>query len=283
MVPISCLTAQLIYNQEFRFGLGGVSLGNEFNKHTDKEAEDTLEAAWSLGSRYFDVAPWYGFGLVERRFGHFLHNKKREDYLLSSKVGKLFKASKNNRHAAIYIRLSERHRVRLHGGRRAPLDRGQPAQRLGVDSSDVAFVHDISPDFAHFPNGWEERTPRAPTRRGLSMLSPNQLCQMPPRRPMQSRRQTTQPRPRQAIPASKRSIDRPVTYAAPAITMMTMSRSTDWSREFEDSVTLPNGRQLFTLKEAAASIMKLPEAEQALPEWQTTMQEWHFADPSRAQ
>jgi hypothetical protein len=67
-----------------------------------KEADGTLEAAWEVGVRYFDVAPWYGFGLAERRFGHFLHNKKREDYLLSSKVGKLFKASKNNRHAEIY-------------------------------------------------------------------------------------------------------------------------------------------------------------------------------------
>ena len=69
--------AQQIYKQEFRFGLGGVSLRNEFNKHTDKEAEGTLEAAWEVGVRYFDIAPWYGFGLAERRFGHFLHNKKR--------------------------------------------------------------------------------------------------------------------------------------------------------------------------------------------------------------
>ena len=93
---------QQIFKPEFRLGLGGVSLGNEFNKHTDKEAEATLAAAWDVGIRYYDVAPWYGFGLAERRFGHFLHNQKREDYLLSSKVGKLFKASKNNRHAEIY-------------------------------------------------------------------------------------------------------------------------------------------------------------------------------------
>jgi D-threo-aldose 1-dehydrogenase len=30
-------------------------------------------------------------------------------------------------------------------------------QRLGVDSLDIAFVHDISPDFAYFPNGWEKQ------------------------------------------------------------------------------------------------------------------------------
>src|SRR6201985_2177558 len=150
--------AQQIYKQEFRFGLGGVSLGNEFNKHTDKDAEGTLEDAWEVGVRYFDVAPWYGFGLAERRFGHFLHNKKREDYLLSSKVGKLFKASKTNRHAEIYPLSDSPNDIvfdyTADGVRRSIED---SLQRLGVDSLDVAFVHDISPDFAFFPNGWEEQ------------------------------------------------------------------------------------------------------------------------------
>jgi D-threo-aldose 1-dehydrogenase len=150
--------AQEIFKPEFRFGLGGVSLGNEFNKHTDKEAERTLEAAWDVGVRYFDVAPWYGFGLAERRFGHFLHNKKRDDYLLSSKVGKLFKASKNNRHADIYPLSDSPNDIvfdyTADGVRRSIED---SLQRLGVDSLDIAFVHDISPDFAYFPNGWEEQ------------------------------------------------------------------------------------------------------------------------------
>ena len=150
--------AQQIFKPEFRFGLGGVSLGNEFNKHTDKDAEATLEAAWAVGVRYFDVAPWYGFGLSERRFGHFLHNQKREDYLLSSKVGKLFKASKNNRHAEIYPLSDSPNDIvfdyTADGVRRSIED---SLQRLGVDSLDVAFVHDISPDFAFFPNGWEEQ------------------------------------------------------------------------------------------------------------------------------
>ena len=174
--------AQQIYKQEFRFGLGGVSLGNEFNKHTDRDAEGTLEAAWEVGVRYFDVAPWYGFGLAERRFGHFLHNKKREDYLLSSKVGKLFKASKNNRHTetrrlSAFLQSRELFKASKNnrhaeiyplsdspndivfdytadGVRRSIED---SLQRLGVDSLDVAFVHDISPDFAYFPSGWEEQ------------------------------------------------------------------------------------------------------------------------------
>jgi D-threo-aldose 1-dehydrogenase len=150
--------AQHIFQPQFRFGLGGVSLGNEFNKHTDKEAESTLEAAWEVGVRYFDVAPWYGFGLAERRFGRLLHGKRRDEYLLSSKVGKLFKASKNNRHAEIYPLSDSPNDIvfdyTADGVRRSIED---SLQRLGVDSLDIAFVHDISPDFAFFPNGWEEQ------------------------------------------------------------------------------------------------------------------------------
>lgn len=150
--------ARQIFKPEFRFGLGGVPLGNEFNKVFDRDAEATLEAAWRAGVRYFDVAPWYGFGLSERRFGHFLHNQRRDEYLLSSKVGKLFKASKSNRHAEIFPFSDSPNDVvfdyTADGVRRSIED---SLQRLGVDSLDIAFVHDLSPDFAYFPTSWEEQ------------------------------------------------------------------------------------------------------------------------------
>src|SRR5438270_3641741 len=81
------------YKLPFKFGLGGVPLGNEFAVVTDKDAFAILEAAWTAGIRYYDVSPWYGLGLAERRYGSFLHNKKRSEYVISSKVGKLLKAS----------------------------------------------------------------------------------------------------------------------------------------------------------------------------------------------
>jgi D-threo-aldose 1-dehydrogenase len=151
--------AQKIFSRpEFKFGLGGVPLGNEFAKHTDEEAQATLEAAWAVGVRYYDVAPWYGFGLSERRFGHFLHGQRREDYVLSSKVGKLFRASRGNRHAEIFPFSDSPNDLVIDytadGVRRSVED---SLQRLGVSHLDVAFVHDLSPDFAWFPNGWEEQ------------------------------------------------------------------------------------------------------------------------------
>lgn len=150
--------ARQIFKPAFRFGLGGVPLGNEFAKHTDDDAQATLQAAWAMGVRYYDVAPWYGFGLAERRFGHFLHNQRREDYVLSSKVGKLFKAAKDNMHAQAYPLSDSPNDLFIDytadGVRRSVED---SLQRLGVSHLDVAFVHDLSPDFAFFPNGWEEQ------------------------------------------------------------------------------------------------------------------------------
>ena len=88
--------ANQIFKPEFQFGLGGVPLGNEFEVVTDEDAMKTLEASWTAGVRYFDVSPWYGLGLAERRYGAFLHNQPRDSYLLSTKVGKLLKASPRN-------------------------------------------------------------------------------------------------------------------------------------------------------------------------------------------
>jgi len=50
-----------------KVGLGGVPLGNEFEVVSDEDAYNTLEAAWNASVRYYDVAPWYGLGLAERR------------------------------------------------------------------------------------------------------------------------------------------------------------------------------------------------------------------------
>ena len=70
------LLSSVHYKPPFTFGLGGVPLGNEFAVVTDKNAYAIPEAAWSAGIRYYDVSPWYGRGLAERRYGNFLHNKQ---------------------------------------------------------------------------------------------------------------------------------------------------------------------------------------------------------------
>jgi len=88
--------ANQLFKPEFQFGLGGVPLGNEFVVVTDEDAMKTMEASWNAGVRYFDVSPWYGLGLAERRYGAFLHKQERNSYLISTKVGKLLKAAPRN-------------------------------------------------------------------------------------------------------------------------------------------------------------------------------------------
>jgi D-threo-aldose 1-dehydrogenase len=140
------------------FGLGGVPLGNEFEVITDEDAYKTLDAAWSAGVRYYDVSPWYGLGLAERRFGYFLHNKNRDEYLLSSKVGKLLKASRQNDARSYFPFSPSPNNVvfdyTADGVRRSVED---SLQRLGVSNLDIVFVHDISPDNKLLPTPWQRQ------------------------------------------------------------------------------------------------------------------------------
>ena len=70
-------------------GFGAAPLGNMFRNIPDEEAATTVDAAWDLGTRYFDTAPFYGAGLSEIRLGKELSKRKRSEYILSTKVGRL--------------------------------------------------------------------------------------------------------------------------------------------------------------------------------------------------
>ncbi|TIO08585.1 aldo/keto reductase [Mesorhizobium sp.] len=70
---------------------GGAAVGGLYRACSREAAMETLQVAWEAGLRYFDTAPFYGFGLSERRFGDFLRYKPRSSYVLSTKVGRLFR------------------------------------------------------------------------------------------------------------------------------------------------------------------------------------------------
>lgn len=74
-----------------RIGFGGAAIGGLYRECTHEAAAETLQTAWDAGLRYFDTAPFYGFGLSERRTGDFLRSKPRETYVLSTKVGRLLR------------------------------------------------------------------------------------------------------------------------------------------------------------------------------------------------
>src|SRR3546814_1021727 len=68
---------------------GAAPLGNRFRDVPEAEALGTVEAAWKDGIRYFDNAPFYGAGLAEIRMGEALAGKPRDEYVISTKVGRV--------------------------------------------------------------------------------------------------------------------------------------------------------------------------------------------------
>lgn len=73
-------------------GFGTAPLGNLYRAISDAEARAILDAAWDGGVRYYDTAPLYGLGLSETRLNHFLRDKPRDQYVLSTKIGRLLDA-----------------------------------------------------------------------------------------------------------------------------------------------------------------------------------------------
>ena len=70
-------------------GFGTAPLGGWPVEVSDKNAQSSLQKAWDLGIRYFDTAPLYGSGMSEIRLGNFLKNQNRNEFTISTKVGRL--------------------------------------------------------------------------------------------------------------------------------------------------------------------------------------------------
>ncbi|RXH21721.1 MULTISPECIES: aldo/keto reductase [Bradyrhizobium] len=129
-------------------GLGSAPLGGLFAPVSDADAEATIARAWSLGVRFFDTAPLYGFGLAERRLGAFLRQQKRESYAISTKVGRLLRAPEGAASEDEHYKGTPRERPVFdfsYDGVMRSVE--ESLVRLGLDRVDVLLVHD--PDDHH--------------------------------------------------------------------------------------------------------------------------------------
>ena len=153
-LPVNAPSTKGRYRPPFRFGLGGVAIGNAFRPTTDAISEATMEAAWAGGVRYFDTSPWYGLGLSERRFGQFLHNQKRDDFVLSTKIGRLLKPDDHFNRPLLwkdYPPFRYEYDYTASGTRRSIED---SLQRFGLSRIDIVFIHDLSSDNEDMKNDW---------------------------------------------------------------------------------------------------------------------------------
>src|SRR5262249_45319092 len=124
-------------------GLGCATLGGSRVPVSRKEAEAIVRAAWAAGVRYVDTAPFYGFGQAERCVGDALRELSRDEWVLSTKVGRLLRPQVN-------VAATE------HKQNRMPFDAvfdysydaimrsfEDSLQRLGLARIDILFAHDI--------------------------------------------------------------------------------------------------------------------------------------------
>jgi D-threo-aldose 1-dehydrogenase len=126
-------------------GFGTAPLGNLYRAVSDEDAKATLDAAWETGCRYYDTAPLYGLGLSETRLNPFLRGKKRDDYVLSSKVGRLMRACPPEQRTGIGKFFDTPSRQEVYDYSYDGVMRSFEAslERLGVDRIDILFVHDV--------------------------------------------------------------------------------------------------------------------------------------------
>jgi D-threo-aldose 1-dehydrogenase len=124
--------------------LGGAPLGNLFRPIADDAARSLVRHAYASGARYFDTAPHYGQGRSERRMGAALRAFPREDYVLSTKVGRLLEpradAPKDQHGYVDTLPFVQRYDYSGDGVRRSL---AESLQRLGLDRVDLVYVHDI--------------------------------------------------------------------------------------------------------------------------------------------
>ena len=128
-----------------QLGFGGAALGNLFRAVTGRDAREALEQAWGLGLRYYDTAPYYGYGLSEHRMGEALWDKPRDAFCLSTKVGRLLRAGAARPERDEFAGPLPFGAVFDYGYDAVWRSVEDSLQRLRLARIDAALIHDLDP------------------------------------------------------------------------------------------------------------------------------------------
>lgn len=148
-------------------GLGVAPLGNLFTPVSDADAQDTLTAAERSGISWFDVAPYYGFGLAEARLGQFLQHAKAVRRTISTKVGRILLPTDRPPAHPQYVSASPNQPVFDYTSAGIERSYRDSLKRLGVDRVQMLLLHDV--DRLSHPHGHRQLV-RDLLREGLPTL-----------------------------------------------------------------------------------------------------------------
>lgn len=128
-------------------GFGAAGIGNLYAAVSEQQAAQALDAAWDAGLRYVDTAPYYGFGLSERRVGDAVRRHAAGDgrWVVSSKAGRLLRPLRGGgggvRQGFVDALAFDAHFDYSHDGILRSFE--DSLQRMGLDRIDILLVHDI--------------------------------------------------------------------------------------------------------------------------------------------
>jgi D-threo-aldose 1-dehydrogenase len=125
-------------------GFGGTGLGNMYVAMSEREAIDTLSAAYAAGMNYYDTAPLYGHGLSERRTGCGLRLFADPGIVVSTKVGwRLKPAFGQQTGAGLFRNITDFSRFNDYSYDGAMRSFEDSLNRLGTDRVDILLIHDV--------------------------------------------------------------------------------------------------------------------------------------------
>jgi D-threo-aldose 1-dehydrogenase len=120
----------------------------------EEEAIATVDAAWESGIRYFDAAPLYGAGLAEMRLGEALSKRNRDEYVLSTKVGRVISdeledtSLRDMGEKGGLFEFGRKNKIINDYSADATLRSiEQSLNRLKTDRLDFVYIHDVAQDF----------------------------------------------------------------------------------------------------------------------------------------
>lgn len=123
---------------------GGSPIGNFLRPMDHEEARSLVDDAWALGTRTFDTAPLYGHGLSELRLGEALAGRPRDEYVVSSKAGRvLMPAAPGSFESGLWAEPAPFQATFDYTRDGVLRSVDQSLERLGIDRIDIVYMHDV--------------------------------------------------------------------------------------------------------------------------------------------
>jgi len=142
-----------------RLGIGTAPIGNLLSEVSEENAQSAFKAAFDVGVRYVDTAPFYGYGLAENRVGRALANRNRDDFVVSTKVGRLIRPGRRtgaeiyDGGKSFYLANPEMCCVLDYSYDGIMRSYEDSLKRLGLERVDILHIHDPDDHFEWAVNG----------------------------------------------------------------------------------------------------------------------------------